>query len=125
MSDAWKALERTVAETLGGKRVHRANDFGVSDVDVKIEDFPHWKIDAKLRKRGWKHHAMLREVAKKYCRDVGDMALLVTKNGGEHGAVVSLSLRDFGILTATLRALRPDPNELARLVVVEDEVANG
>src|SRR5690242_16653379 len=47
MSNAWKSLERAVAQKLGGKRKLRGSDFSQKDTDVELPDLPHWRIDAK------------------------------------------------------------------------------
>ncbi len=106
-SQAWKQLERDIAEALGGKRVLRGADFSESAVDVVIPDFPNIKIDAKYRSSPWKHHGPLKECRNKYCVTDVDVALVVTKTGREHGAVVCMSLGDFAGMLDTLRALQP------------------
>ena len=102
-SQSWKSLERGAAEALGGKRVVRA-DFGVSDTDVRIDDFPQLKIDAKYR-AAWSHTSYLKEVAKKYAKKPGDIPLLITKQKRQHGAIVCLDLADFGRLLDRIRVL--------------------
>lgn len=102
----WKRLERVVAQKLGGtRRLSRTFNWATSDFDVDIPDFPHWRVDAKYRSAPFKHHGLLAEVRAKYCTP-GDVAVLVTKSRGEHGEVVSLSLDDFAVLLASLRAAR-------------------
>lgn len=103
-SQAWKDAERAIAEQLGGKRVVRA-DWGVSDTDVKVEDFPQLKIDSKYR-GAWAHTSYLKEVADKYAKEPGDIPVLVTKQKRQQGAVVCLSLEDFGVMLNTIRDLR-------------------
>jgi hypothetical protein len=44
---AWKALERTVAKKLGGKRIYRGADFSKSLPDV---DHPLFALECKYRK---------------------------------------------------------------------------
>lgn len=105
-SQAWKDLERTVAALLGGERVLRGADFSQEEVDVKIIDFPHWRIDAKYRAKSV-IHSQLAEVRRKYCQGLGDVPILVTKGKGQRGEVVSMSLDDFAVIVATLRAVRP------------------
>lgn len=124
-SQAWKNLERRVAEALGGKRIVRGNNFAVSDIDVKVPDFPHLAIDAKYRRaQPWKHHAFVEEIAKKYCGK-GELTtpVLVTKSGGERGEYVTLRLQDYAALLNAIRGLRPDieayrpdPAELDRVL---------
>jgi hypothetical protein len=106
-SQAWKDLERDVAAELKGKRVLRGADFSQKGVDVEVADFPNIKIDAKYRSSPWKHHGSLKIARDKYCGTPGDIAVLVTKTKSEHGAVVSMSLRDFAVLLDVLRAVRP------------------
>lgn len=106
-SQAWKAHERAIAAALGGRRISRGDDFSRVDVDVVVDDFPFLRIDGKYRQRH-AHHQLLTEIRKKYC-EPGDMPVLVTKQAREHGAVVSVSLEDFGRLldmarTAVLNA---------------------
>jgi len=105
-SQAWKNLERLVAQVLKGERVCRGADFAKKEVDVKVHDFPNLQIDAKYRKQNWRHHAFLDEIRFKYCDDDVDIPVLVTKNHNQVGAVVSLSLHDFGVLLDTIRDLR-------------------
>jgi len=131
---AWKALERTVAKKVGGKRkIDRGSNFMISDFDVEIPDRPHLKIDAKYSSKPWAHHkliekgsltvfdlpderyvgfwldnwdndwvlpyryarkeklraaTLLEEVARKYCKQPGDVPVLVTKTKGQRGEVV-------------------------------------
>ena len=104
-SQAWKDLEREVARRLGGQRnLKRSFNWAIEDDDVTVGDFP-WKIDCKYRTRPWKHHAMVVECKRKYCRD-GETAILVTKNKGERGAYVTMSLDDFAGIVVALRALK-------------------
>lgn len=106
-STAWKDLEREVARRLGGKRnLKRSLNWAAEDDDVTVEDFP-WKIDCKYRTRPWKHHFYLREIRAKYCKG-GEAPLLVTKNKGEHGAYVTMELKDFAGLITAFRVLRDE-----------------
>src|SRR5690242_9829839 len=100
---AWKELEKRTAEKLGGKRILRGADFSKSDDDVRLEDFPHWRIDCKSRERNLLHHSLLDKVRKKYCKRPDDIAMLVTKRKRKHGEVVCMSLDDFATLVAALR----------------------
>ena len=101
-SQAWKSHEKAVAKGLGGRRISRADDWGRSDVDVVVADFPMFRIDGKYRQK-FAHHTLLREVKKKYCKDPKSIPLLVTKQARERGAVVSMSLNDFGALLSMMR----------------------
>ena len=102
-SDAWKTLERSAAKVLGGFRVTRGADFGISDVDVIVPDFPSLRVDCKRRKQPFAHHRLLSEVKQKYCFKSTDIPLLVTKNHNQRGAVVAIELNDFGRLLNLLR----------------------
>lgn len=118
MSQAWKNLERTTATALGGRRKVRGDNFAVSDFDVEVDGFPHWKVDAKYRSaQPWKHHGYVEEIAKRYCNNEHDVPILVTKNGRERGAYVTMRLNQFGALTIAMseaqRALREALEELA------------
>ena len=57
-SNAWKRLEKLVAEELKGKRVLRGDDFSRKDVDVEVEDFQSLRIDAKYRSGNLAHHSL-------------------------------------------------------------------
>lgn len=106
MSNAWKALEKKVAELLGGERISRADDWGRSDYDVHVPAHPYLKVDCKYRKGGWAHHSVLDEIREKYCKEDGDMAIMVSKSGRKRGEVVSLSLNDFRGLLWLIDRLR-------------------
>lgn len=108
MSDAWKALEKKTAEVLGGFRISRADDWGRSDYDVHVPAHPELRIDCKYKKGGFAHHTLLAEVREKYCREDGDVAVLVSKSGRKRGEVVSLSLEDFASLLGTIERLADD-----------------
>jgi hypothetical protein len=105
MSGAWKDLERLVAAALHGKRQCRGADFSKSDIDVRVEDFPSLKVDAKYRQR-WAHHQFVAEVARKYCVEAEDVPVLVTKTPGQKGAIVCLQLEHFAALLDVIRELR-------------------
>ena len=106
-SSAWKDLERAAAKALGGERICRAGNFAQSAPDVAIEDFPQLKVDTKRRKQNFRHHSMLKEVEKKYCNN-SDIAILITKNHSERGAVASLSMRNLARLLDAIRQLRSE-----------------
>lgn len=112
-STAWKAHERRTAKKLGGRRISRGDDFSRSDVDVKIPDFPMMKVDAKYR-ASFSHHALYREVKKKYCKEMGDIAILTTRGKHERGELVTLSMDDFSALLGGLRQLRTIQAEIKR-----------
>lgn len=111
-SQAWKALERLTAKELGGERVTRGDDFSKKEVDVKVPDFESLQIDAKYRKRLWHHHKFLSDVRAKYCPNDADLAILVTKNPRQRGAVVSMELAHFGCLLDAIRELRQENERL-------------
>lgn len=102
-SQAWKNLERQVAKELGGKRVLRGADFSVEDVDVKIDDFPHLKLDCKYRTRH-AHHSLLAEIEEKYCEE-NEVPVLITKHHNQSGACVTVSLDFFKVLLEAARML--------------------
>lgn len=102
-SEAWKSLERNTAKALGGERIKRGGDFSESAPDVLIPGHPEFRIDCKYRSGGFAHHSLLRECRDKYCKEKGDIALIVTKGRSERGAVVSLSLEDFAELLSQVR----------------------
>lgn len=104
-SQAWKDLEREIAGELRGKRVLRGADFSQEGVDVEVPDFPGLRIDAKYR-AAWSHATYLAEVRKKYVREPGQMALLVTKQKRQRGAIACMALEDFALLLDTIRELR-------------------
>ena len=101
-SGAWKDLERSTARALGGQRILRGDDFRKSVPDVFVADRPRWKVDCKYKSSGWAHHKILDEVRRKYCAP-GDVGIIVTKSGGQKGAVVSMALEDFVLIVAALR----------------------
>lgn len=105
ISNSWKQLERTIAEKLKGKRVLRGADFSVGGVDVEVADFPGLKIDAKYR-AAWAHSSYLKEVADKYVKEPGEMAVLITKQKRERGEIVCMYLDDFATMLDADRELR-------------------
>ncbi|MBL94999.1 MAG: hypothetical protein CMF70_06810 [Magnetovibrio sp.] len=104
-SEAWKALERLAAKELGGTRITRGHNFAVSEPDVYIADFEHLKVDCKRRKQSFTHHTMLQGIKDKYCVSHDDVPVLITRNHGERGAVMSLYLKDGGALLNNIRTL--------------------
>jgi len=90
-SQAWKNLERSVAEALGGTRVLRGADFSESDVDVKVDDFPLLAIDCKYRK-SHAFHSLIEEIRTKYCGDGTKSPVLVTKHKNGQRNYVSMDL---------------------------------
>lgn len=92
-TNTWKQLERDTALILGGKRISRGADFGQTDVDVKIEDFPSFKIDTKRYKR-LQTFSLFDTVKKKYCKNPQDEPVLVLRQSGKQYilAVIKLDL---------------------------------
>lgn len=109
MSRAWKELEKKTAETLQGVRINRANDYGVSDVDVVIPYFPWARIDCKYRKRH-SHHSLVEEIRSKYCKD-GQFPILVTKHHSSKREYVTVDLSLFASLLIQLKLIQEKPNE--------------
>lgn len=97
MSKPWKELEKKTAEALGGKRVSRGADFGVSDVDVILPDHPNARVDCKYRQRH-SFHQFVEEIRTKYCKSEGDFPVLVTKHRSGRGAYATVDLDVFAEL---------------------------
>jgi len=102
-STRWKALERDVAEVLGGRRIHRRWDLFESAPDVVVEDFGII-ADCKAYRR-FAHHTLLDTVAQKYCNE-NETPALVTKAHGQHGAYITVPLEFFRQLLAEIRTVR-------------------
>lgn len=94
MSKPWKELEKATAAALGGKRINRGADFGVSDVDVVLPDHPRLRIDCKYRQRH-AFHGLVEEIRAKYCKSPGDVPVLVTKHRSGRGAYATVDLDFF------------------------------
>lgn len=106
-SQAWKDLERLVAEKLKGKRVSRGADFGKEDVDVVVEDFIHLRIDAKYRTKH-AHHSLLENIRKKYCPDEHQIPVLVTRHHRQRGANVTIPIEAFADMLDAIRLYRDE-----------------
>jgi hypothetical protein len=104
-SQRWKQLERSAAESLGGKRVVRGADFSVSEVDVRIEDFPHLKVDCKAY-NAFSHHSLMAEIQNKYCKDEDDVPVLVTKASRQIGEYVTIPLEHYARMLERVRHYR-------------------
>ena len=105
MSQQWKAFERDVAAMLRGERVIRG-DYGLSDFDVRIPDFPSFRTDAKRYKRH-AHHTLLKKVKEKYCKvDPMSVPLLCTRENGSPFTVASMPLSALANLLDTIRECR-------------------
>ncbi len=101
MSKAWKDLEKKTAEILHGKRVIRKS-YGEKNVDVKIKDFPTFKIDTKRYKR-FRAFSFFEEVKKKYCKKPKDNAILVLR---QHNKATKLAVIDLKLLGRFLDFVR-------------------
>ena len=105
-STRWKQLERDAARALGGVRVPRWLDFGVSAPDVLVEDF-HLVVDAKAHRR-FSHHRLLENVKSKYCeRD--EVPCLITKSERQRGECVTVPLDFLAGLLNRVRAAQGTP----------------
>ena len=102
ISKQWKALERDTAKVLKGKRVSRGYDFGISDIDVDIPDFPSFKVDTKRRKKA-QVLSLYKLVKKKYCNKPTDDAVLVIR---EHNSKLKLAVIDLELLGKFLDYIR-------------------
>jgi len=107
----WKVFERALAKDLGGKRrIERGSDYSISTDDVEIPDFPHMRVDCKYSASApFRHHTLLKGIERKYCKHPGDIAILATKSGHQHGSVISMSARNFALILDSLRARRSGP----------------
>jgi len=102
MSHQWKQLERDTAKVLGGKRISRGYDFGISDIDVEIPDFPSFKIDTKYRKTS-QIFSLYRELKDKYCKKPSDTPILVVR---EHNSKFELAVINLELLGKFLNYVR-------------------
>lgn len=101
-SQAWKNFERETAKILGGRRIYRGDDFSRSDVDVALDDLPHYKIDNKYRK-AHAHHSLMEEILRKYCVGDGTVPVLVTKHHRQDGSYTTIPTERFAYLIALER----------------------
>ena len=104
-STRWKTLERTAARALGGERVPRWLDFGVSAPDVIVPDFGII-VDAKAHKR-FAHHTLMANIETKYL-EPGEIPCLVTKAERQRGEYATVPLDFLSRLLAIARASRPE-----------------
>lgn len=104
-SEAWKDLEREVAEALKGTRVSRGDDFSRSDVDVVVADFPALAVDAKYRK-SHAHHALLVGVEVKYCSEARLVPVLATKHHRQRGFNITIPGWHYAALLDQVRELQ-------------------
>ena len=108
---SWKNLERQSAKLLGGHRVLRGANFGISDLDVRLDDFPELKIDCKYR-ASHAHHTLLAEIRKKYCLGPSDIEVLITKHHRQDGAYVTIPIEFFAALIEERRRRIAGPDYL-------------
>ena len=101
MSKAWKDLEKKTAEILGGKRVIRKS-YGEKSVDVKIKDFPTFKIDTKRYKK-FRAFSFFEQVKSKYCKKPKDKPILVLR---QHNKATKLAVIDLKLLGRFLDFIR-------------------
>lgn len=107
MGKPWKELEKRTAAALGGVRINRADDYGVSDVDVVVPGFDFLRIDCKYRK-SHAHHSLIEEIRRKYCTAEGQYPVLVTKHHHSHREYVTV---DLVLFAALLKLLGENENE--------------
>lgn len=110
MGKPWKELEKKTAVALGGVRINRAADYGVSDVDVVLGGIPSLRIDCKYRARH-AHHSLVEEVREKYCTGPGMWPVVVTKHHSSRREYVTIDLALFAELVAHLREKTNNENQ--------------
>lgn len=118
MGKPWKELEKKTADALGGTRINRASDYGVSDVDVLVPGFDFLRIDCKYRK-SWAHHSFVEEIRSKYCKSEGQFPALVTKHRSGRGEYVTI---DLVLFASMLKLLKEKYNEDQRVPDEDSEV---
>ena len=94
MSTAWKDLEKTAASILKGKRVIRTS-YGEKKPDVKIKDFPSFKIDTKRYKK-FRVFSLYEEVKKRYCKKPQDKTILILRQHNKQTKLAVIDLRLLG-----------------------------
>lgn len=109
-TSTWKNLERSTAAILGGERVSRGADFGKTDVDVKISDFPSLKIDTKRYKR-LQVFSLFDLVKKKYCKTLKDKPILVLRQSGKKYVLAVIDIKLLSQLLDYVR-MKGDQNEI-------------
>lgn len=102
MGKPWKELEKKTADALGGTRINRATDYGISDVDVLVPGFDFLRVDCKYRK-SWAHHSYVEEIRSKYCGAEGQYPILVTKHHHSHKEYVTMDLVMFAAMVKLLK----------------------
>lgn len=91
-TNTWKQLERDAAAVLKGERVSRGSDFGKTDVDVKIEDFPSFKVDTKRYKK-FRVFSLFDIVKKKYCKTDKDIPILILRQANKKYILAVIDLK--------------------------------
>ena len=107
MNKAWKDLEKTTALILGGKRIIRQSYSQISP-DVKLKDFPSFKIDTKRYKK-FRIFSLYEEVKKRYCKKPNDKPILVLR---QHNKVTKLAVIDLNLLAGFLNYIRKKGGEV-------------
>jgi len=101
MNKAWKDLEKTAAFILKGKRIIRTS-YGEKKPDVKIKDFPTFKIDTKRYKK-FRVFSLYEEVKKRYCEKPQDKTILILR---QHNKQTKLAVIDLNLLGQLLDFIR-------------------
>jgi len=101
-TNTWKQLERDTATVLGGERVTRGANFGSKDVDVKISDFPSFKVDTKRYKR-FRVFSLFDLVKKKYCKKPQDKPILIIRESNRKYVLAVIDLDLLGQLLNFVR----------------------
>ena len=100
-SQRWKALERTAADKLRGRRIVR-QDFFESSPDVEVTDM---KILAECKAYNrFSFHGHMDQAAK-YCR-AGETPVLITKSANQIGEFATVPLDFLASLLDEIRATR-------------------
>ena len=100
----WKNAEKYFANVymkykIPAHRETRGANFAISDYEVKIDEHPFIKSDAKYSQaQPYRHHGKLEELESKYCKEKGDIGVLLTKNFKEHGACITVRDEVFAML---------------------------
>lgn len=106
-NEAWKNFERAMADLFRSvgfdkaERVSRADDLGVSDIDVVIPEIPHVKVDCKYKQDGHVVLTTFEEAEAKYVTAEGDFLVLPLKSGGKEGSISAVRSEVLADLLAT------------------------
>jgi len=80
-------------------RETRADDYSVSDFEIKVDNHPEIVTDSKYSEaRPYRHHALILEAEDKYCKDKGDIAVILTKNFSKSGGCITVRDQAFAML---------------------------